>query len=118
MDEGWSNWFIGLLFGMAVAVGFGVFGTFLLLAGLGLVIAGALSSRSAALASGAFIGGGLTWASLLALNASRCSSAAEALSYCEGPDLTPFVIQAAVAIGIGLGLAGLSIARRRNASRA
>jgi hypothetical protein len=117
MEEGWSNWLVGFLFGMALAVGFGVFGTFALLAGIGVLVAGALSSRSATLASGAFVGGGVTWAGLLLLNAGRCSSTVATLGRCEGPDLTPFAIQAAVAIGIGLALGGVSLWRSRAAGR-
>jgi hypothetical protein len=113
VEERWSSWVIGFVFGIGLAIGFGVFGTFLLFAGIGILIAGALSSRSAALASGAFIGAGVTWATLLWLNASQCSGADAALGRCEGPDLTPYVIEAAPAVAIGLGLAAWALARRR-----
>ncbi|HET8587864.1 MAG TPA: hypothetical protein VFM74_08340 [Candidatus Limnocylindria bacterium] len=112
MEERWSSWFLGCLFGVGLAIGFGVFGTTLLLAGIGVLIAGALSSRSAALASGGFVGAGTTYAGLLWLNASACSGTVRALGRCESPDLTQYVIQAFVAVAVGLVLGGWSLLRR------
>jgi hypothetical protein len=113
--ERWSSWFTGFVFGLGLAIGFGVFGTFLLLAGIGILIAGAVSSRSVALASGAFVGGGVAYAGLLWMGASRCSGMDQQLGRCEGPDLSPYVIQAAIAVTIGLVLGGWALLRRRGA---
>lgn len=116
VEESWSSWFTGFVFGIGLAIGFGVFGTTLLFAGVAILIAGALSSRSAALASGAFIGAGAAWATLLWLNASRCSGVDQALGRCEGPDLTPYLVEAAAAAAIGLGLGAWALVRRRAVS--
>ena len=73
-NEGWPSWIAGLVFGVALALGFFLGGVPLLFIGVALLLAAAVGARSLALLSGGLVGLGGSWTGLLVAANARCEA--------------------------------------------
>jgi hypothetical protein len=115
-NEGWASWITGLVFGVALALGFFLGGVPLLFVGVALLLAAAVGARSLALLSGGLVGLGGSWTGLLLAANARCE-AFDRLpnSGCTVPaDNGAFLAVYLVILALGVGLGGVAARRHRS----
>jgi hypothetical protein len=113
--ESWWTWAAGAAFGAMAGITIAVFGApalALFVAALGVA---SVARRTVALASGAFIGVGATWLTLLVRAQLACDAFDAAPSQgCQASGVEPFVVVSAIVLAIGV-LLGAAAWRRRTA---
>lgn len=116
-NEGWPSWIAGLVFGVALALGFFLGGMPLLFIGVALLAAAAVGARSVALLSGGLVGLGSSWAGLLIAANARCEAFDRLPNRgCTIPaDNGGFLAVYLVILAVGVGL-GVAAARRRRST--
>jgi hypothetical protein len=120
VNESWSRWITGLVFGAALAVLFSAAGLFVVIAGTGMLLARSVNSRSLALLSGGLVGLGGSWTGLLIVAEARCDAMnQQAQSACTSSGHQPFlaIYLAITAFGLVAGAGAIRPQHHRRAHR-